>query len=86
MTHLSLLITHALNWPTLTVEWLPDLEQYIYKVTSRPSGKDYKLQRLLLGTHTAEGEQNYLQIAQVQLPNDSVEPKSQEGNSGTFSL
>ena len=35
-----------------------------------------------MGTHTAEGEQNYLQIAQVQLPNDQVEPKKQETVSG----
>lgn len=23
----SLVITHALDWPTLTVEWLPDIER-----------------------------------------------------------
>ncbi|KND04531.1 uncharacterized protein SPPG_00258 [Spizellomyces punctatus DAOM BR117] len=58
-------ITHALEWPTLTVQWLPDIE--------RPEGKDYTLQRLIMGTHTSDSEQNYLQIAQVQLPNDNVE-------------
>jgi hypothetical protein len=31
-----------------------------------------------MGTHTAQGEQNYLQIAQVVLPNDQVEPKKQD--------
>ena len=49
---------------------------------NRPAGKDYTLQRLLMGTHTAEGEQNYLQIAQVQLPTDQVEPKKQESSNG----
>ncbi|KAJ3205217.1 retinoblastoma binding protein, partial [Entophlyctis luteolus] len=38
-----------------------------------PEGKDYSVQRLLLGTHTSDGEQNYLQIATVQLPTDDVE-------------
>ncbi|TPX33720.1 hypothetical protein SmJEL517_g03429 [Synchytrium microbalum] len=58
----DLVVTHALEWPTLTVEWLPDIE--------RPAGKDYTVQRLLLGTHTSEGEPNYLQFAEVHLPND----------------
>lgn len=35
----------------------------------RPEAKDYSIQRLLLGTHTSDGEPNYLQIATVQLPN-----------------
>ena len=39
-----------------------------------------------MGTHTAPGEQNYLQIAQVVLPNDQVEPKKQDSinNGGNF--
>ncbi|GER38107.1 histone-binding protein MSI1 [Striga asiatica] len=31
----DLVITHALEWPSLTVEWLPDREE--------PPGKDYSL-------------------------------------------
>jgi hypothetical protein len=54
-----------LEWPTLTCQWLPDIE--------KPADKDYNLQRMLIGTHTSEGAQNYLQIAQVQLPNDQVD-------------
>ncbi|KAL2915395.1 Histone acetyltransferase type B subunit 2 [Polyrhizophydium stewartii] len=61
----DLVVTHALEWPTLTCQWFPDVE--------RPDGKDYVLQRLLIGTHTSEGAQNYLQIAQVQLPNESAD-------------
>lgn len=34
----------------------------------RPEGKDYTIQRMIIGTHTSEDVQNYLQIAQVQLP------------------
>ncbi|KAJ3400299.1 Chromatin assembly complex, subunit 3, partial [Chytridiales sp. JEL 0842] len=61
----DLVVSHALEWPSLTVQWLPDIE--------RPEGKDYTIQRLLLGTHTSDGEQNYLQFAEVQLPDDSVQ-------------
>lgn len=57
----DLVVTHALEWPSLTVQWFPDVE--------RPTGKNYHLKRLLLGTHTSDNEQNYLQIATVQLPN-----------------
>ena len=38
----------------------------------RPEGKDYTVQRLLIGTHTSDNDQNYLQIAQVQLPSDTT--------------
>lgn len=37
-------MTHALEWPSLTVQWLPDVQ--------RPEGKDFSLHRLILGTHT----------------------------------
>ncbi|MFS7946519.1 putative transcription factor WD40-like family [Helianthus anomalus] len=56
----DLIITHALEWPSLTVEWLPDRHE--------PAGKDYSFQKLILGTHTSDDEPNYLMIAQVQLP------------------
>lgn len=56
-------MTHALEWPSLTVQWLPD------KTT--PEGKDYSIHKLILGTHTNE-EQNHLIIATVQLPNDDA--------------
>lgn len=35
---------------------------------TRPAGKNYEQHRLLLGTHTSGQDQNYLQIAHVQLP------------------
>ncbi|KAJ3299709.1 Chromatin assembly complex, subunit 3, partial [Blyttiomyces sp. JEL0837] len=68
----DLVVTHALEWPSLTVQWLPDIET--------PADKDYTIQRLLLGTHTSEGEQNYLQFATVQLPNDSVDLNDQKAD------
>ncbi|KAJ1648483.1 Histone acetyltransferase type B subunit 2 [Dispira simplex] len=58
----DLLVTHALEWPTLTCQWFPDIE--------KPEGKNYTLQRLLIGTHTSDSEQNYVQITQVQLPRE----------------
>ncbi|KAI8854823.1 WD40-repeat-containing domain protein [Chytridium lagenaria] len=64
----DLIVTHALDWPSLTVQWMPDIE--------RPADKDYTIQRLLLGTHTSDGEQNYLQIANVQLPSLDVDEET----------
>ena len=40
----DLVMTHALEWPSLTAQWLPDI--------IHPEGKDYCQHRLLLGTHT----------------------------------
>ena len=56
----DVIMSHALEWPSLTVQWLPD------KIT--PAGCDYSIQRLLLGTHTSGGEANYVHIAEVRLP------------------
>eukprot|EP00850_Spirogloea_muscicola_P022410 SM000292S11265 [mRNA] locus=s292:84556:85301:- [translate_table: standard] len=61
----DLVITHALEWPSLSVQWLPDKQE--------PAGKDYSVQRLILGTHTSENEQNYLMLAEVQLPLEDTE-------------
>ncbi|OSX66981.1 hypothetical protein POSPLADRAFT_1063874 [Postia placenta MAD-698-R-SB12] len=56
----DVVITHALDWPSLTCQWFPDKES--------PPGKPYTTHRLLLGTHTSGQAQDYLQIATVQLP------------------
>ena len=53
----DLVITHALEWPSLTAQWLPEVTQ----------GTDFHTHRLILGTHTSD-EQNHLIIASVQLP------------------
>lgn len=44
-------MTHALEWPSLTVQWLPDVK--------RVEGDDYTTHRLILGTHTSD-EQVFL--------------------------
>lgn len=61
----DLVITHALEWPSLTVQWMPDRDE--------PAGKDYSVQKMILGTHTSDDEPNYLMLAQVQLPIDDAE-------------
>lgn len=58
----DLVMTHALEWPSLTVQWLPQVARYVSRdfmhishhcyVLSRPEGKDYSVHKLLLGTHT----------------------------------
>lgn len=56
----DLVMTHALEWPSLTVHWLPDKTLH--------QNKEFSVQRLILGTHTSDAEQNYLMIARVHLP------------------
>jgi len=58
ISRLFQVMTHALEWPSLTAQWLPDV--------TRPEGKDYSIHRLILGTHTSD-EQNHLLIASVQV-------------------
>ncbi|KAK9468475.1 WD40-repeat-containing domain protein [Lipomyces arxii] len=57
----DLVISSALEWPTLTTQWFPDKEDH--------PGKGYSTHRLLLGTHTSGNDQNYLQIVHVNMPN-----------------
>ncbi|KAN0064497.1 Histone acetyltransferase type B subunit 2 [Thecaphora frezii] len=66
----DLVVTHALEWPSLTCQWFPDKET--------PANKPYTQHRLLLGTHTSGQDQNYLQIAQVQLPHTGADGSSSE--------
>jgi len=53
-------LTHALEWPSLTCQWLP---------TVRKAGDTAEEHSLLLGTHTT-GEQNYLMMASCVIPTD----------------
>ncbi|KAG8897659.1 Histone acetyltransferase type B subunit 2, partial [Tulasnella sp. 403] len=67
----DVIITHALDWPTLTIQWFPD--------ATTPEGKNYSVHRLLMGTHTSGAQQDYLQIAEVQIPNQ-VQGDEDDGN------
>jgi histone-binding protein RBBP4 len=71
----DLVLTHALEWPSLTCEWIPD-----------ESGAADPRHKLLLGTHTCafqskealfeirhDGEPNHLVIATIKLPGSEEE-------------
>lgn len=66
----DLVVTHALEWPSLTVQWLPTREVH--------ADAGYAKQQLILGTHTSEGEQNYLMRADVHLPLEDTETDNRE--------
>ena len=79
-----MILSTALEWPTLTTQWLPDKQEYapfspaplppqkrcsyLFRIPDKP----YSTHRLLIGTHTSSDAQNYLQIAHVQLPNPTA--------------
>ncbi|KAJ4306569.1 Histone acetyltransferase type B subunit 2 [Collariella sp. IMI 366227] len=65
----DMILSTALEWPTLTTQWFPDVKDL--------KDKNYMVHRLLIGTHTAEGKPNYLQIAEVEIPK-SVDPNPRE--------
>uniref|UniRef100_A0A5S6Q5W0 WD_REPEATS_REGION domain-containing protein n=1 Tax=Trichuris muris TaxID=70415 RepID=A0A5S6Q5W0_TRIMR len=59
------LLMHALEWPSLTVQWMPDFSTVTNACLGRHSeGRRY---RLILGTH-ASNEPNYLIVASVVIP------------------
>jgi len=53
-------VTHALDWPSLTIQWFPDVEVH--------ADKPYTTNRLLMGTHTSGQANDYVTIATIQLP------------------
>ncbi|KAL0912729.1 hypothetical protein M5K25_018721 [Dendrobium thyrsiflorum] len=57
----DLVISHALEWPSLTVQWLPS-------ASSSHSWSSAPIQRLILGTHTSDDTPNFLMISAVQFP------------------
>ena len=56
----DVVVTHALEWPSLTCDWLPD------PVVDEE--KHCSVHQLVLGTHCGEGAQNALLLANVTLP------------------
>ncbi|KAL3618809.1 hypothetical protein CASFOL_037332 [Castilleja foliolosa] len=58
----DLVICHSLEWPSLTVQWLP----------SPPSSfvGDLAIHKLILGTHTSDDSPNFLMVADAYLPRD----------------
>ncbi|KAL1935099.1 hypothetical protein VTP01DRAFT_4239 [Rhizomucor pusillus] len=68
----DVLVSHAMEWPSLTCQWFPDVQRF-------PDEK-YKIQRLLLGTHTNDEDRNYVQIATIRLPDDQSQDITNEDN------
>jgi histone-binding protein RBBP4 len=63
-------MTHALEWPSLSVQWLPDVV--------KPEGQNFEVHKVILGTHTSSDEQNFLMIAHVTLPSPDAEIDARE--------
>jgi len=62
-------MTHSLEWPSLTCQWIPKVKP-VGGVGNDATAIEHSV---LIGTHTAAGEQNYLMLATVNLPKgDSV--------------
>eukprot|EP00981_Chlorochromonas_danica_P005547 scaffold1129_cov164-Ochromonas_danica.AAC.12 len=57
-------MTHALEWPSLTVQWLPEVR--------RQNERDVSEHKIILGTQSDGQDPNYLMIAEVSLPNEDL--------------
>jgi hypothetical protein len=68
----DVVMTHALEWPSLTTQWLPDVV--------RSDSRECSIHKILLGTHTSDSEPNYLMVADVLLPNPETEIDARKYN------
>jgi histone-binding protein RBBP4 len=68
----DIVLTHALEWPSLTVQWLPDKKV--------KEGASFSTQELILGTHTSDDELNFLMVAKVVLPLEDTVIDQRDGN------
>ncbi|KAG6526433.1 histone-binding protein MSI1-like [Zingiber officinale] len=59
----DLVISHPLEWPSLTVQWLPGSSS-----SSSSSSRGGATHHLLLGTHTSDENPNFLMTADVLFP------------------
>jgi len=65
----DLVMTHSLEWPSLTCQWLPHVKNSGSSSKSSNTGSATTEEHsLLLGTHTSPGEMNYLMVASISLP------------------
>ena len=72
----DIVVTHALEWPSLTCDWLPN---------PAVSEEDHSaVHQVVLGTHVTEGEQNALLLANVTLPTSGAGWDDVQGSNGTF--
>jgi histone-binding protein RBBP4 len=68
----DLVVRYALEWPSLTTQWLPEI--------IIPDEDGYSLHNLILGTRTSSNKQNYLMIASVKLPSENLQLYSPHGD------
>lgn len=61
----DLMVTTRIGWPSLTVEWLPDIEQV---------AGGLKRHKLLLGTQTSGTDNEYLRIGSIDIPTNNPLP------------
>ena len=66
----DMVLTHSLEWPSLTVQWLPE---YVRRDKT-------EAHRVVLGTHTSGSEPNHVIVAEVALPNTDAEIDSKSYN------
>jgi len=71
----DLVMTHSLEWPSLTVQWLPQVRQLANTsgqqgapTPAGSNGSGSEEHSLLIGTHTTGPEENHLMVASVALP------------------
>lgn len=63
-------LTHSLEWPSLTCQWLPGSKPLLSTSAQYGNASEHSL---LLGTHTT-GEQNFLMVATCVIPSQDDEP------------
>jgi len=70
----DLLFSHTLQWPSLSVQWFPDV--------SRDEERARTTQRLLLSTHTSGSDEECVMIAKLDFPDEFDEDMNgeEEGN------
>lgn len=64
----DVIVSHPLEWPSLTVHWVPSDSPQPY--AAEPS---FVVHKLVLGTHTSDDHPNYLMIADAVLPTKESE-------------
>lgn len=62
----DLVLCHPLEWPSLTVEWLPSSQPHI-----NPDDLSLAVHQLILGTHTSDDSPNFLMVANAHLPHNN---------------
>jgi len=74
-------MTHSLEWPSLTCQWLPKVKPIGGGGgTGGESTAAAVEHSLLVGTHTAAGDQNYLMVASVNLPKGTAVLDNRRGD------